>query len=240
MAKECFYFDNTQIIEPVQVGVDWLFNRAKVKKDCWLAVNAIENLHIIAEKYPGLSELKKLDNEFFKCNINGINTRLILANKIPSSGKDLPLLAIHPDKEYLTDLDNITNIDTMMVIPWVPHEIEDWITQRKAKLYQLEETFESFDEEYYNNMDQVIKNALYGMDNNLSTTRDSVKEIFFILISSGYDLDPNKIRQILIKKYNWKKADAAIAFASMEKVRNGEISYRFTENMQDKLNKWKQ
>ena len=138
--------------------------------------------------------MKKLDNEFFQFNINGINTSLILANKIPATGKDLPLLAIHPDKEYLTDLDNITYIKTMMVIPWIPEEIENWITLRKAKLYQVEETFESFDEQYYNNMDQVIKNALYEMDNILSVTRDSVKEILFILISSGYDCDPNKIR----------------------------------------------
>ena len=29
MTKEYFYFYDTQIIEPLQIGVDWLFNRAR-------------------------------------------------------------------------------------------------------------------------------------------------------------------------------------------------------------------
>ena len=54
---------------------------------------------------------------------------------IPNYGKNRPLLAVHPNKKYLDELDCIHNVPKMMVIPWIGAEVNEWAKQNNAISY---------------------------------------------------------------------------------------------------------
>jgi hypothetical protein len=79
------------------------------------------------------SHLIRLVNVERTWAFNGIWCRLITPDKIPQDLDSKPLLAIHPDRKYLWQLENIKRVLEMFVIPWDQESITDWIRHYKAE-----------------------------------------------------------------------------------------------------------
>jgi hypothetical protein len=222
LRKKCYYFENTKIVEPVQVGVNWLFSTAKNFDGAWFAVNVLENLRTISEQYPGLSMLQTLENPTFKSNINQIDTYLITDDRIPPDGKNMPLLVVHPREDYLRDLDKISNIPEMMVIPWASEEVEDWINNSKAVLYGSEDNDEEID---YEKIDPRVLLALEQMTKDFNGITNHIAESTARkLLDMSLDFNPSIIRKILIKKFSWEHDEATLASEFMANIRDGKKS----------------
>jgi hypothetical protein len=219
--KKCYFYDNTEIKEPVQVGIDWLFKTAKSKKyhGVMLAVNVMDNLYTISKYDASLNVLKELDTPSRVCAINGLTTHLLLNNQLVSDGMNMPLLAVHPAVDYLVALDQIPSVPEMLVIPWNPVEINEWIRVNDAIfLHDAEGLLKEIPK-----IDPIIMTQLEMIAKRPhALVRESAERAVKKILSSGLDFDPYVIRSILINEFKMGKATAVLVTEFMDKFRDME------------------
>lgn len=120
-----------------------------------------------------------------------------------------PILALHPDRATLDKIDAILQPPELLVVPWIPGEIGDWIATWGAT------DLESGKSHAQSGLSPVIEEALRTLTNrvNISTgilhpsDRSAAIDLFKRLRAARFELEPEKIRQWLVR-HNWRPKDA--------------------------------
>lgn len=131
------YIDERDHEFAARKGFAWVSREARATGTAWIAVQHVSNMASIV-RYKGFTTLRSLAKSPFQGNVNGLLFKLITEEKLPISYETHPVLAIFPTPSYLDNLLAIQDASRMLVVPWSLKEIEGWIDQNNAQLYDHE------------------------------------------------------------------------------------------------------
>ena len=125
-----FYSSEGANKESIKTAIEWLLE--KTENAAYIA--ALTN-NILLQGY--VKEI--LGDDVVKYLIkNGsvsygdILITLVTRRKKIFDGGGKPMLVIYPNREYLDELDSISNISSLMVVPWIMDDVSEWVKIRGA------------------------------------------------------------------------------------------------------------
>ena len=226
MLKECFY-SGVVGKEQAKSGVFWLSQNSKPNGG-WLAVDSRQVLRNLS-RHSGLGPLRELLNiGKRKILINGVSIEIVTKKTIPKNGKNRPLVAIEPNKDFLEELDTIPNISKMLVVPFIVDEADDWVSRNNAK------HFGRLYDDDGKELNNVTKTALRYLTNVIRSSRQrypvnslqhAITSTLHLLEQNGYDIDPAAIRYCLIHEFGWKPVSATLVEEYADIMRSGEREF---------------
>lgn len=158
---------------------------------------------------------------------------------IPKDGKDRPLAAIEPSKDFLEELDTIPNISKMLVIPFIVDEADDWASRNNAK------HFGRFYDDDGKELDNVTKTALRYLTNVIRSShqRYPINSLQHAIISTLHVLEQNGY--YLIHEFGWKPVSATLVeeYADVRWIRSGEREFSGLDVQywnKDIIRRWKE
>ena len=209
MAKENYYLGFEQ---PDSVlfnrGLEWLVQYAKTSGG-WVAVNRRENIGNIA-KHAGLGRFAI----FHKQNVNRIIIQdclveLITRFSIPANGLDRPLLAFHPTLDFLNTLESISNIQKMLVIPWIAEEVDGWAKKNFAKDLDTPDLPSIYVDEIAIIAFKHLKFAFTeSPPSSPAQYRNAICQTLQILIQNGIRFELQALQSALVQKCGWGPVSA--------------------------------
>lgn len=110
--------------EIIKKGLEWLLHSGNEK-----LVLYIPNLTQLEGTYIASVLGNELATELSKnCKVSFLRRTiyLVTSEKMQPSDGNVRLLAIWPDSNTLTNIENKYEISNMFVIPWNPKEVEEW------------------------------------------------------------------------------------------------------------------
>jgi hypothetical protein len=194
----------------------------------WLAVSEIHSIEVLAE-YPGLEFLKALISDS-KIKINNFVFHRILKDSVPSDGNYLPLLAIHPTKDYLDILDNVVNIPLMIVVPFLVDDIRDWINNHRATNLLSSEVSEV--DTLGSSIRETIIKEFGNIESPHKLKENSLifksEQVFKRLQNERVNYDPRSVKALLINELGYTEIEADIVYSICERIRSGKLN-RFND-----------
>lgn len=121
-----------------------------------------------------------------------------------------PMLVLHPSKAALDKVDAVLEVPEVLVVPWIPGETDGWIATWGAT------DLLSGKSQPQSSLSPVVEEALRTLTRrvNVSTgivhprDRAAAIDLFKRLRGAGFKLEPEKIRQWLVR-HSWAPEDAA-------------------------------
>jgi len=242
--RECYYVDeDSNDTKNFNKAITWLINNSR-NNGGLIATLTIRNMETITT-YPGMNALSKLlKTSSHKTVIYSVELELITELKIPYSGRNKSLLAVHPTKKFLDKLYTIKDIPKMMVVPWRIDEIDEWIIYSNAIKYGNNNPSQQ-----ELKISQTVRNALQEMTQimNLANgmvhprNEDIVIETFQLLERNGERLTKEDLKIFLIKNLSWDSILAEEASKLLLSVKAGK-RHKFITGKHwnaDTYNRWK-
>ena len=194
-------------------GFQWLSELGKndeEKRSALLAVPLKSNLQGVISSVIGEQATKAIAKDN-RLQLADVKISLITQRDKVYSW-DGPVLAIYPNKKLLDKIDDLSGVTDVLVIPWVPDEVEYWIDTWSA--IELGATLS--EEDTNMSLHPVVEAALKSLTVrvNLSTgvshprDRSATIELFKILRDAGIPYEPYDVRAWLMANGGWNSKGA--------------------------------
>ncbi len=207
-------------------AISWLLDRAKTTQKGFIFVAVLENLRSgIVGDVLGEAAAKALMSQG-KLTSSGVEIQLVTASKTLYDGQNSPIVTFYPDEKLLDQLDSISNLSAMLVVPWRMEDIELWIKTRNATELDARERQEKPPPLVRS---KVVERALKSLTMmvNVSTglihplDRDRAIQTFEILRDAGEPFTPEEVKAWLVAAGGWKATHAQEAADIAKKILEG-------------------
>ena len=222
--RESYYIDQTgSIPENLIRATSWMLNNAV--DTSFLAIGYIGQLIEIMSPILGENNVKEFSIKK-EMRIKNIIIKLITKRDINYYANNNPLVGLYPDEDFLNQLDSISDINKMLIVPWSMNEefIHQWVKTWSS--VTLGEQFLEDEPIFIGN--NVIINALKSIRIGPKTSRILSEEekrkcawAFTLLLKENIEIIPEEVKSHLIRYENWKSTAAHEAYNIAKKVIEG-------------------
>lgn len=195
--------------QAVKQAFRWLVTNATDR--AFLAVMGYDNLRGVIRDIFGDRTVETFIKEG-RLRVDGIEIYLVTQRKMIDNGEGAPLVVFYPTTKFLDQIDSISNVPAMLVVPWLMKAIEPWIKTWSATELGTQESRE--EPELIKN--KVVVEALKSLTAlvNVSTgithpsDREAAIQLFTILRDAGEFFNPENVKAWLIRYGGWKAQQA--------------------------------
>lgn len=227
----------------IRQALDWLLGNKKGQG--FVAVHQYDNLtNGIIGDVIGKIHVRNLISRG-ETKFAGTRIFLVTQKKRVNDGNDLPLIAFHPSRKFLDELDSIPNVSAMLVVPWILEEVQPWIKTWNAT--ELGTPAQSRKTPLVSN--KVLEAALRSLNARVNRStgighpsdREAAIQMFTILKGGRESFDPEEVKAWLIAEGGWQAnyaeevAELARGVLEGKKFRTG--SPAWSENI---LESWRE
>jgi hypothetical protein len=198
-------------VPALRAAISWLFESVEASTNLGglLAIPGKDNLEGHIETVLGSSAVRELK----KTNTLRLSkgTIELMTHNLGSSSFPGPVLAVFPTVRLLNKIDDLSGPTEILVVPWVPDEVQAWIQTWGA--LQLGSEVPPSPKEFSNPAVRAALERLTGrvnLSNGLAHPSDerAAIEMFHELHAAGEKFDPAEIRAWLMSELNWKPRHA--------------------------------
>ena len=133
-----FYIKTSGLDEvAIKNGLAWLVRECRCKKKAGIIAtlqlqsirNVLQNMNVPTDSINAFLESKVL-------KIEDVDIQLMTIRKPASLYHDGIGLVIHPTPQLLQIIDKMPALDTVLVIPWLIDECQEWLDQKHSTQYR--------------------------------------------------------------------------------------------------------
>lgn len=204
--RKAFFTSHEEGPKPYEVirGIQWLQEQGQ---DALVVVATLDNLSQLSSSL-GLDRVRRLKAS--ETVVLGTNTRLTAATELKMVRSWAgPVLVLYPSKDLLDKVDGIAGVTSVLVIPWLKTDTQDWIKTWAA--VELGAAEPSPGANPKTSDEAVLEAALNSLTKrvNVSTglhhqgDKAAAIDLFGILRQAGVPFEAEEVKSILLSRFGW-------------------------------------
>jgi hypothetical protein len=233
--KETYYIDSEGPAKSaVEEAISWLLRNTK--EIGYIAVMGYGTLQGYIKEVLGDRAIKSLTRKNGQIRIKGKTLTLVTERRKIYNARGEPIVAFYPNKKFLDEVDSISNVSALLVVPWLKKDIEGWVrTYNASKLNKSPKKPLSL---LIDN--RVVVEALKGLSAIVNKAtglsdprdRDTAVQTFTKLRDAGEFYDPGSVKSWLVRHGGWKAplaeevAEVAQEVLEGRRLRKGREMYK--------------